>query len=139
MSSFALDQLKLAFAWHVAQRIVGADGDVQSTESGWLASNFPTSTLASSGFVDGSGAPTDVFEQALDEALRVLPTELTLAARLQLLETFLDASLADDELHHTEGGVLLEAAAMLGVTPQQLDAHLDTLDEVGSVDLDDPE
>lgn len=135
MAGFTLEQLKLAFTWHVARRVIDADGATHQDEAAWLAERFPADQLTRAGFIDTQGAPTSTFENALAEALEVLPTALHKPGRLALLETFLGASLADQELHHTEWSVLLEAAQQLGIQPHEFDAHLDTLDEVGSVDL----
>lgn len=135
--TFPVDQLKLAFAYHIVRQIVGADGEFGAAEQRWIARAFPPTTLETSGFLDRN-LLTMAFERALETALVELPQRLTLEEKLDLLETFLDASLADEQLHHTEGSLIVKAAELLGVPPDALDKHLDTLDSVGSVELDSP-
>lgn len=134
---FPLDQLKLAFTYHMVRRIVGADGDFKVAEEQWMNQLFPASDLESCGFLEGRSF-TPRFQEALQQAMAELPTRLDPPEKLELIETFLGATLADGTLQHTEGHVLLEAAQILGLSPAELDRHLDTLDDVGQVELDAP-
>ena len=40
-----LDQLKLAFSYHVVNQILGSDGEVVPAEAGFLARTYPSALL----------------------------------------------------------------------------------------------
>lgn len=134
--TFTRDELTLAFTWHLARQVTDADFDVTDGELSWMDRNFPMKNLWAADFVGENGAPTLRYEDALGEALVVLPDELRLDEKLALITMLFELTLADDEFHHTEGSVIVRAAQLLGVTNSELDAHLSSLDSVGEVDLD---
>jgi uncharacterized tellurite resistance protein B-like protein len=133
-----LATLRLAFTRHVLDLIAQSDGQVVQAESDFVERTAPDSALAQAGLIDEFGARTVAFEEAREEALARLPVELSLAERLSLLDVFFELVLADGELDRGEGSMLFAAAKLLGITPQQFDQHLDSLDDVGQVDLDAP-
>ena len=93
----------------------------------------------SSGFVDAQGAYTDRWRDALGEALVELPVRLTVDERLSILETFYQAAIADDDFQYIEGNILVRAARLLGLKPEQFTARLEQLIGSGSIDLPAPE
>ena len=132
---FAIDQLKLAFAYSIVEEIVDAGEEVDDAERKYLAETFPATSLASCGFLDENGKLNDDYRAAVEESLETLSGALALDDKFALVDIFMGASLADGEFHHEEGNVMVWAARLLGITSDQLDSHLDTIDEVGSVDL----
>lgn len=135
----SLDHLKLAFAWHIVRQIVGADGHLDPKEEKFLHRKFPEGALGAAGFVDDGGLPSDAFRAALGEAMIGLPETLDLEAKIDLLDTFMDATLADDEFHHEEGNLLVKASRLLGMSSSELNAWLDATREVGQLELPEPE
>ena len=139
-SEFSVDELKLAFAYHVVQLIVGADQVVSQAEAVYVTCHFPAEILRSSGYVDDDGLLTPRFSAARDAALADLPDLLDMAAKRALVSMFVGAAVVDDQLDHGESQIFVAAASLLGLSTDELDAHLDTLDDsVGSFDLPDPE
>ncbi len=132
---FALDQLKLAFAYSIVEEIVDADEKVHDAERRFLAEKFPATSLESCGFLDDKGELNDDYRAAVAESLERLGNELDLQEKFALIDIFMGASLADGEFHHEEGNVMVWASRLLAITSDQLDAHLDTNDDVGSLDL----
>jgi uncharacterized tellurite resistance protein B-like protein len=139
MADYPIDQLKLAFAYQMVQEIVSADSEIDIAEMSYLDEVFPNSTLASCGFIDSDYKLTPRFHDAVRISRIELPRNLSLAQKLELVDTFLDASLSDADFHHREGHVLVNAALALGVTSAEFDQHLNTSNDVGSIDLPSPE
>lgn len=125
-AEFDLLNLKLAFAYHVAQRIVGADDQLARGEVRFLEQRFPAELMRRAGFLSADGTFTELFQRATSEALIELPMRLNVAEKLGLIDLFLDATLADGEFHASEGVVLVHAARLLDLTTEALDAHLST-------------
>ena len=139
MPAFTTEQLTLAFAYHMVQRLIGADDAIHASELRFLESTFPAETMSASGFTKEDGTFTDRYRSALDAALIELPSMLTRSAKLSLLDTLFNASLADNNFDHTEGDVLVQCSHLLGLNASDLDSHLDSHSEVGNLDLPEPE
>jgi len=137
--TYDLEQLKLAFAYSIVEEIVGADEKVDEAERRYLAEVFPSITLESCGFLDDQGELNDDYRAAVAASLEVLANALPLAKKFELIDMFMGASLADGEFHHEEGNVMVWASRLLGISSSELDQHLESLADVGSVDLDEPE
>ena len=133
-----LATLQLAFTRHVLDLLAQSDGRVVAAESAYVAKAAPDDALLAAGLVDEFGARTVRFEEARQEALERLPVELPLDERLSLLEVFFELTVVDGDLDRGEGSMLFAAAKLLGITPQQFDRHLDSLESVGQVELDEP-
>ena len=112
---FDVDELKLAFAYHVIEEIIGADARIDQGELAFLDGRFPPALLRNCRYVDESGMRTDRYRQALDEAMIELPDRLTVGEKLQLLEIFTAAAAADGAYAMAEGMVLDRAAEYLGL------------------------
>ncbi len=135
-SEFDTLRLKLAFAYHIVQRIVGADERLARGEVRFLEQRFPAALLVKLGFLTAQGTFTELFQQATSEALLELPRRLTLEEKFGMIDLLLDAALADDEFHPSEGIVLEHAARLLGVASEDLDRHLSTRrGQVGDIEL----
>lgn len=115
---FSLDELKLAFGWHIVNQILGADGRVDPVEARFLARTFPALLMERSGFVAADGAFTDRWHEALGEALLRLPT-LSVAERVAMIDTFFRAAVVDDQFELAEAGVMHRAARLLGLREDQ--------------------
>lgn len=138
MTAYDLDVLKLAFARHVLDQIARADATVDAGERDLIEQIAPTFGLQSAGLLDMSGRPTAAFHVARAQALERLPRELPTEGKLELVTQFLELCVVDGEIHRDEGSLLWRAADLLGLTPDEFDAHLDTLtDHVGEVELGD--
>jgi hypothetical protein len=109
-----LEELKLAFSYHVVNQILGSDGVVVAAEAGFLARTYPPALLERSGFVSGDGGFTERWQTALGEALLQLPT-LPVAERTAIVDSLFDAALADDRFDVAEAGLVLRAARLLGL------------------------
>ena len=137
---FSIEQLKSVFVYHVVETIVGADDRLSPDEVLFLQAVYPVSRMVVDGFSNDSGELTPLFGDARAVALEELPKRLSLAEKLSLVTTFLDACVVDGHLDHDEGSMLFEAATLLGVSSSDFNRHLDTLaDIVGNVDLPEPE
>ena len=139
MAEFTVDDLKLAFSWHTAREIVISDHEIADREEAWLSQQFSTQALTEAGFLDASGDPTARYDDAVTEAARVLPDALDQGTKLAMITMIFKATLADDEFRIEEGHVLIKAAHVLGLSTDALDAHLGQLDEVGEVELPEPD
>mgnify|MGYP000353494945 FL=1 len=133
-----IEVLELAFTRHVLDLLAESDGVVLAEETEFVERVVPQSALRVAGLVDPSGVLTPAYEAAREEALDRLPVELDMSRRLHLLEVFFELCVIDGELDRGEGSMLFRAAQMLGITPQQFDRHLDGLDDVGHIELDEP-
>lgn len=115
---FSLDELKLAFSWHMVNQIVGSDGTVAPAEAKFLSHTFPKSVLEHSGFVSSTGEFTQRWNDALGEALLRLP-ELSAADRGSVIATFFQAAVADDDFQRVEADVIRRAARLLGLNGEE--------------------
>jgi uncharacterized tellurite resistance protein B-like protein len=139
MSNFERGQLESVFAYHVVQSLVGADNLLTDSEVAFLQATYPLDQMVSDGFALETGELTDSFSAARSEALRWLPELLDLPQKLALVSTFMDACLVDGHLDRSESSMLVQASGLLGITPDEFDAHLDTMSSVGSIELPEPE
>jgi hypothetical protein len=114
-----LDQLKLAFSYHVVNQILGSDGEVVPAEAGFLARTYPPALLERSGFVAADGRFTDRWQHALGEALLQLPV-LAVEERIAIVDALFDAALADERFDVAEAGVVSRAARLLGLREEQI-------------------
>jgi uncharacterized tellurite resistance protein B-like protein len=133
-----LDRLKLAFAYDVARKIVGADQSIELSEVAFLEASFPWRLLADLGYVGADGKATVAFEAAVAEARKVLPAELGSEDKLALVSLFLEASVADGQFQAEEGTVIVQAARDLGVQSSAFFNHIGTRAHVGTIDLPEP-
>jgi uncharacterized tellurite resistance protein B-like protein len=134
-----LQTLRAVYAFHVVRSIIAADGEEHPDEVAFRRRQNLAGPLAAAGLLDGAGHPTPAFAGALDEARARLPRELDQAGRLALVETFTDASLADGFMDRSEGHLLAEAAAALGLSGTVWMQHLARTDRLGDVELPEPE
>lgn len=123
-----LEELKLAFAAHVTESVVEADGNFHYDERKLFALLFPRLLLVEFGFIDERGQTTDHFSSTRDEALLSLPGQLSLDEKLELLALFWGASVADDDLAAEELQVIRHAARLLKIPDAQVDETLDRLE-----------
>lgn len=130
--------LELAFTRLALDLIARSDGELHAAEAAVVADAAPDEALRAAGLLDAEGHFTARFETARREALERLPHELPLARRLDLLATCFRMVVADGDLDRAEGALLYDAARMLGVTAEQLEARLHDHDDIGEVDLDEP-
>lgn len=119
--AFTHEELKLAFAFHVVGQILGADGQVERGERTFLERTFPRALLERSRFLGPDGQYTARWNEALGEALLVLPT-LPVGERIALVDVLFRAALADDVLELEEGAVVERAARLLALSPADLAA-----------------
>ena len=136
---FSIDQLKLAFTYHIVNQILESDDEMVPAEARFLERTFPKEVLSGSGFVDEKGRYTARWQDALGEALLELPVRLSVEDRLTVLETFYQAAISDDDFQYIEGNILVRAARLLGLKPEQFTARLEQLIGTGSIDLPAPE
>jgi uncharacterized tellurite resistance protein B-like protein len=115
MAAGTLEDLLLAFSFHMARQIVAADEATESAELTWLAERFPSALLRGAGFLDDAGADTDRFVELRERALVELPERLTLGEKLAVVEGLLEAIAADGLLKPEELDAIRSVADMLGV------------------------
>jgi uncharacterized tellurite resistance protein B-like protein len=137
MGKFGVDDLKLAFCMHMVDQIVSADDELSSEELTFLDKRFPASLQRARGFLDDQGDRTDTWHEAAMEALDRLPTELDHAQKLELLDLFVDATVADAKFETTEGSLLVDAARLLDLDDAAIDAFLAGRSEVGGAKVSD--
>jgi uncharacterized tellurite resistance protein B-like protein len=124
---FGLDELKLAFSYHIVNQIVDADGVVEPEETKFLRATFPRALFEMADFVDrDTGRFTERWRIALGEALLVLPTR-TREERLGIIRTLLDAALSDQQFAREEGAILQRAARLLALDPGDVGEMVDAL------------
>lgn len=126
-----LERLRVAYSFDVLLQVALADGAFDERELAVLEQAWPPGTLERYGFVDDDG-PTPALRAAAAEARRVLPAQMTESQKLLLLGFFHTACLADGSLHPNEIGAVQQAARDLGISQQQLGAHLDQLTGVST-------
>ena len=137
--TFTVDELKLAFTYHIVNQILRSDGEFAPSEAAFLERSFPRRLFQQSAFIDSAGRYTQRWQEALGEALIELPVQLTVDQRLGILETFYQAAMADAELQYIEGNILVRAARLLGLRAEQFTARIEQLIGTGSIDLPAPE
>ena len=133
------EHLLLAFRLHVAELIVGADSDVHPHEVAHLKFFFPRETLLDAGFIDADGERTDAYADAAMAALETLPDALNVPQKVKLLEELMGAVLADGAFDPAEGTALVQAARLLELDDELIQAFLDAhiaLDGVKLADLE---
>ena len=129
MMSDQLEYLKTAYCVKVALTLVAADGDLTPGEMAILEELFPRATMQDHGFQDANGQWNhQLINQAHDEALAVLPAELSHADRLDLVETMNRIVWADRSINMKELRVLLQSAEAMGIDQEEL---LELLDQTG--------
>jgi len=138
-TDFNISELKLAFGLHISQMITDADNKIADVEQVFLETAFPRAELLKAGFIKEEGGTTERFDAAVGEALMRLQKELSTHTKLELIDIFFDLSIVDDEFAQQEGNVIVVAARFLGLTNDELDAHLASREEVGEVDLPEAE
>lgn len=134
-----IEVLRLVFAFHIVDRIVYADDEVDPMEIAWVRERFPRDTLATHGLIDDEDRLTDHYRDLLAESLMRLPSELDREAKLDLIHDFFGTALADGHFEAREGDVIVVAARLLGLPLDDVHAVLDADERMGTVDLDDPE
>lgn len=137
--TFTVEELKLAFTFHIVNQILQSDGEIMPEEARFLEQTFPRQVFARSGFVDRKGHYTQRWQDALGEALLELPVQLTVDQRLGILETFYQAAIADSDFQYIEGNILVRSARLLGLKAEQFTARIEQLIGTGSIDLPAPE
>ena len=139
MSEFSMQHMKLALSYHMVRETINADLEITDAERRFLAGAFPADSLRDAGFIGPRGGTSVHYERCLGAALISIPETLSLDERLTILTQVFQASLADESFAREEGAVLVKASKLLAITSQQLDAHLQLMDDVGSVALPAPE
>lgn len=114
-----IERLQLAFAWHLSQQVVDADGLVHPAESEFLDRHFPREKLAAHGLIDDQGRFTDAFGEAVEQALTVLPGALSIDDKRRLMGILAEAARAEGHTAEAESNVLIVAARILGLRPDE--------------------
>ena len=117
MSTPDVERLKLAFAWHLCQQVVDADGAILPEERAFLESHFPREQLVAHGLADAEGRWTDAFGATVEEAFRILPGALSADEKTSLMHMLKEASRSEGSTPDAEANVLIVAARILGVRP----------------------
>lgn len=139
MSALPLDLLETAFAYHVAQRIVGADQTLDPAEVRFLRERWPQEEMQRVGLMTPAGELTTTFMDARDEAIRTLASRMSEDRKLAMMRQFLDATVVDGHLDHRESGLLVAVSRQLGLPETAFLAMLDDQDDVGELELPEPE
>lgn len=137
-----LELSKLVFSRHVLLSLARVDALLLPEERALLDALVPPGALREHGLMAEDGTLTAAWVERLEHARQILPDRLAQADKLEMITSFVQMAVIDGDLHHDEGVLLLEAATALGVSPEDFDAHLDGLDQVGfveSADLEDTE
>ena len=127
MEELTMERMKIAYAIHVANEIVGADEVIDESEVALLGQLLPAPKLIRFNFLDSEGHLTDHYRMALEDAHRLLPSAMSSADKLNLLGELHRAALADGKLHPGEYIALCKAAGELGVPQEELQQHLDSM------------
>ncbi len=122
-----LDRLKIAYGLHVSRKVMEADEILDMREIELLMDAFPESLLRACGFIDDTGGLTAEWKAQLTEGAALLPIEMSLTEKLDMLTLFHRIRAIDDEIDEREDSVVAAAAQQLGVTRGQLAAHLKKL------------
>ena len=119
-----LDRYQIAFSLYVAREIIEADGRLDTGELRLLSATFTDEILRAVGFIDEGGMFTGDLEKYQAGAAAGLAEGLDLAAKLDLVSFFHEACLSGHDVHQDELDVLRDAAVLLGLSPEQVDNHL---------------
>jgi uncharacterized tellurite resistance protein B-like protein len=115
------ERLKIAFVWQFVYMVIQADGVIDDREAEFLQRLFPTDLLAGLDLVDEQGEFKEPgFTLAKTEALKVLPTTLPMADRVQILRTLQRAAWADGVVLPEETEVFRMARQLLEVPREAL-------------------
>jgi len=139
LSDFSTDELKLAFGYHMARLILETDAVITHDEKDFLERLWPRSAVEAAGFLASDGGVTPKLTEAMRMAVDELPYRLSTDGKFELLRSLMSAVMADGVFESEEGGVFLQAAKLLGLPDERVDELLDSLDDVGSLDLPEPE
>lgn len=123
-----IDRLKVAYALHIARKVMEADKILDLREVELLMVMFPRELLIGCDFLDDEGNLTERWGTVLTEAAALLPIELMPEEKLEILTLLHKVRVADGERHKREGEVVHAAAHHLGVSRGELAAHLKRLD-----------
>lgn len=128
MAEFSKDQLTLALAHHVGQKLIGADRVLEESELAALHRAFPKERMVEAGFVEpGTGSFTDRFEEAARTAFRELRGQLTEDEKMDLMRVWWSLSEADGEIAAVESDVMLKAGQVLGWDLDRIQSAFETL------------
>jgi uncharacterized tellurite resistance protein B-like protein len=131
-----LEQLQLAFAFHMVRELAGADAQLDQTELDWIRTTFPVAKLKAAGLVDVTGRATPLFDELRHRALSELPERLVPEQKLELIELIAKASAADGVLAAEEADAIAAVARILGVPDDQWLGFLEGLLQSGLVQRD---
>jgi hypothetical protein len=131
-----LEQLQLAFAFHMVRELAGADAQLDRAELDWIRSTFPAGQLKAAGLIDVTGRTTPLFDELRHRALVELPDLLSPEQKLDLIELVTKASAADGVLAAEEADAIAAVARILGVPDDQWLGFLDGLLQSGLVERD---
>jgi uncharacterized tellurite resistance protein B-like protein len=131
-----LEQLQLAFAFHMVQELAGADAQLDQSELDWIRSTFPLARLKAAGLVDVTGRTTPLFDELRHRALGELPELLAPEQKLELVELIARASAADGVLAAEEADAIAAVARILEVPEDQWLGLLDGMVQSGLVERD---
>ena len=113
------DQLKLAFAYKIAERVVEADGVVDDDERAFLVRTFPPEQLEEL-WLDDPALRDTLASQAETE----LKDQLGYHEKLGLLSSFFAACYADGRVQVQELQVLRDASLALGLDKSEVVTYL---------------
>ena len=120
-----LTRLETAFAINASLRMAEADGHIDFDEMVFVAQTFSHEGLREMGFVGEGGRFTVLFHNACDEARTHLPAELSHERKLALADLLHQGLLANKRVDPRELVVLFEVMETLGLSRQQVKAHLE--------------
>ncbi|MEZ4238431.1 MAG: TerB family tellurite resistance protein [Myxococcota bacterium] len=130
--------LELAFLRHLLGELARADQEVRPEELALIDALCPPDDLRRAGLIDAVGEPTALGVAASVRAIGELPKLLSEPERLAILGRLVALSTVDGHLDREEGSLLVLAMQLLEVPSSVFDAHLDTLTDVGTVELGAP-
>ncbi len=125
VSQEELHRLRTAFTMHALKVVAEADEIIDWDEVQIICSVCSQQELRALGFVDDEGRTTRAYAQAVERALEVLPREITLHDKLELITVLHRTSLADGQLDPREFDALCRAASLIDLSASSLAQHLD--------------
>lgn len=131
-----LDDLQLAFAYHLAVELVSVDEAVETPELAFLGETFSRERLVAAGLVDPAGHVTPKFHECRDRALVELPGALDEDAKLRLIGVVADASAADGVLSPEEADALSAVARILQIDDRRWLDHVEAMIATGRLRRD---
>lgn len=123
---FTLEELKIAYAFRIAQQIAGADGEIRPEEAQLIGHNFPLALMRAHGFLGKDGPLPRLFEAAA-LAMQVLPGELSRDERLDLAVFFFNVCRIDGSVDPREIDVFAVALENLQLEPSEFDQRMSEL------------